>query len=157
MQNNKLYHLIFILCLLNSNAFGGDETLEKVYSFGVVPQFDPNQQAKIWIPILAEVEKLAGLRFKLLSSPSIPDFEVEFNFGRFDFAYMNAYQALIANKKQKYLPFLRDQGKKLQGILVTKKSSAITNINQLKGMTIAFPSPSALGASLIIRSDFQKK
>ncbi|MEK9775021.1 MAG: PhnD/SsuA/transferrin family substrate-binding protein, partial [Quisquiliibacterium sp.] len=77
------------------------------YTFGVVPQFDARKVVEIWGPILKELEKRTGFDFELVGSPKIPQFEIEFEQGRYDFAYMNPYHALIAGRTQKYLPLVR--------------------------------------------------
>ena len=123
------------------------------FTVGVVPQFDTRKIHKIWQPILAHLNKETGHTFVLRGSSSIPAFEKEFNAGSFDFAYMNPYHALVANKKQGYLPLIRDNGRELQGILVVRKDSGIDSIKDLNGVKISFPAPNALGASLLIRAD----
>ena len=100
---------IFIL-LLSFNIFlispvsATEKNADKVYSFGVVPQFDSRHIHSIWQPILEEIQQLTGLKFYLSGSSSIPEFEKEFAKGTFDFVYMNPYHILMANKKQGYLP-----------------------------------------------------
>jgi phosphonate transport system substrate-binding protein len=126
---------------------------EQVYTFGVVPQLEPRKLAAIWTPILRALEERTGLSFKMVGSPSIPNFEAEFEAGRFDFAYMNPYHSMIAFRTQQYEPLLRDGGKQLYGVLVTRKDSLIKSIQDLDGKQIAFPAPNALGASMMIRAD----
>lgn len=126
---------------------------ETSYTFGVVPQFEPRKLADIWAPILAEITQRTGLKLKMVGSPKIPDFEVSFMAGEFDFAYMNPYHAMLAAREQDYQPLVRDGSRRLQGILTVRKDSPITAIGDLEGKKIAFPAPNALGASLIIRAD----
>lgn len=129
---------------------------ETVYKFGVVPQFEPRKLANIWIPILKELEARTGLKFKMVGSPKIPDFETSFMAGEFDFAYMNPYHAMLASSEQGYVPLNRDHGRKLFGVLVVKKDSPIQNVKELDGATLSFPAPNALGASLLMRADLAK-
>jgi phosphonate transport system substrate-binding protein len=121
---------------------------------GIVPQFEAKKIHRIWRPILNELESKTGLRFTLRGSPTIPKFEKEFNAGNFDFAYMNPYHVLLANKREGYVPLTRDIGRTLHGILVVRKDSPYTSPKDLAGQRIAFPAPNALGASLIMRADF---
>jgi len=125
------------------------------FTVGIVPQFETQRLHAIWRPILTHLEQSTGLEFKLRGSPSIPEFEREFLQGKFDFVYMNPFHILLANKKHGYIPLVRDHGKKLYGVLVTRKDSLIKNIQDLEGKTIAFPAPNALGASLLIRADLK--
>ncbi|NQU59339.1 MAG: phosphate/phosphite/phosphonate ABC transporter substrate-binding protein [Rhodospirillales bacterium] len=150
---------IKINCLLIAGLFVGGllqvttAKAETVYSFGVVPQFEPRKLANIWTPILKELEKRTGLKFKMVGSPKIPDFEAAFMGGEFDFAYMNPYHSLVAAEKQGYVPLVRDGARELYGILVVPKNSTIKSVGELKDKKIAFPAPNALGASLLMRAD----
>jgi phosphonate transport system substrate-binding protein len=59
---------------------------------------------------------------------------------------------LKANKSSGYLPIIRDKAD-LHGILVVRKDSPVKSPAELIGKTIVFPSPNALGASLLMRAD----
>lgn len=143
--------LSLLLATLSSIAVAEGE-----YQFGVVPQFEPRQLAAIWVPILDELERRTGLRFVLAGAPRIPEFEGDFQRGRFDFAYMNPYHSLLAGDSQGYLPLVRDGGRSLSGILVVPKASPITSVAELAGERIAFPAPNALGASLLMRAELKE-
>ncbi len=130
---------------------------ETVYKIGVVPQFDAKKIYSIWNPILKELEKQTGVKFKIAGSPNIPAFEKKFQAGEFDFAYMNPYHMLIANKTQGYVPVVRDHGRSLKGILVVKKDGEIKELKDLDGKELAFPAPNALGASLLLRAELAEK
>lgn len=125
------------------------------YSFGVVPQFEQRKLFQIWRPILSELERRTGFRFVLKGSSKIPAFEQRFMAGGFDFAYMNPYHLVIASSSQGYIPLIRDGGRSLHGILVVRKDSGIETVAQLAGKTISFPSPNALGASLLMRAELK--
>ena len=140
------------MCSIKSTAFA-----ESVYTIGVVPQFDARRTQKIWTPIIKRLEAETGLSFKLVGSPDIPEFEKAFTVGKYDFAYMNPYHLIVANGSQGYTPIVRDIGRKLYGIIVVKKDSPITSVEQLDGKMIALPAPNALGAALIPRTEFATK
>jgi phosphonate transport system substrate-binding protein len=129
------------------------EQANKVYTVGVVPQFEARKLHGIWRPILNLLEEKSGYKFKLRGSASIQYFEQDFIQGKFDFAYMNPYHLLIANESAGYIPLVRDHGRKLYGVLVVNNESSITEPTQLNGKTLAFPSPNALGASLQMRQE----
>ena len=151
MKKSLFYILIILLSSFVILDVYAEEKTE--YTIGVVPQFEIRHIRKIWNPIIKEVERKTGYRLRLVGSPTIPDFEREFNAGNFDFAYMNPYHMLLANESQGYTPLVRDTGRKLQGILVVNKSSNIKTIQDLEGGKIGFPAPNALGASLLMRSN----
>jgi len=144
--------LIFIMLVFQLKSAMAD----KVYTVGVVPQFDSRTIDKIWRPVLDRLQKHTGFKFVLHASPSIPDFEQKFINGDFDFAYLNPYHMLIASRKQGYIPLVRDTGRSLRGVLVVRKDSGIKDLSVLQGKVIAFPSPNALGASLLMRAELKR-
>lgn len=121
-------------------------------SFAVVPQVGAKQIFTDWTPVLKQVSKLTGVEFKLKFYPSIPEFEADFLKGGPDIAYMNPYHLIMASKAAGYRPIIRDDASILQGILVVRKDSPVTRIDQLDGETLAFPAPNAFGASLYMRA-----
>jgi len=139
--------LAFFHGWLAPSARGAD-----AYSFGVVPQYDQRQMFATWKPIMDELQKRTGLSFRLVSAPTIQAFEKECLKGAYDFVYMNPYLLLKADKSAGYLPIIRDRSE-LRGILVVRKESPVNSPAGLNGKTIAFPSPNALGASLLMRAD----
>ncbi|MCB1889836.1 MAG: phosphate/phosphite/phosphonate ABC transporter substrate-binding protein [Rhodocyclaceae bacterium] len=119
---------------------------------GVVPQFTSARIEGTWQPLLAEVGRRAGVTLELSPSPSIPDFERRFARGEFDLVYLNPYHQVMAHQAQGYRPILRDVGRLLSGILVVRKDSPLTRVEDLAGQVVAFPAPNALGASLMMRA-----
>lgn len=142
--------LILIFSLLSQAAHA--EIPGMIFKFGVVPQYDNHSIHQIWDPILALLENRTGYRFVLHDSASIEDFEREFQLGLFDFVYSNPYHMLLANERQGYQPLVRDRGTDLYGIIVVSKDSPVRHIDELQDKTVAFPSPTALGATLMTRS-----
>lgn len=126
---------------------------KRVYTFGVVPQFEQRKLFRTWRPILDELEKRTGLKFRLVGTPKIPAFEKQFLSGNFDFSYMNPYHVIVAYDSQGYLPLVRDGGRTLNGIIVVPTDSTINSPAELDGKEMAFPSANALGASMLIRAD----
>lgn len=150
----RIIPFVLTLMLLGGGAYA-EQT--RVYSVGVVPQFDARTLQATWQPLLAELSRQSGLRFELIATPSIPAFEEAFAAGQFDFAYMNPYHMLKAHAAQGYQPLVHDHANDLQGVLVVRKDSPITDVKELDGKVVAFPAPNALGASLMIRAELQGK
>jgi len=156
--------LVVLFCLIPCYSVADEVAATSVarvkpveYSFGVVPQFEQRRLFSIWLPILAELEKRTGLVFKLKGSSRISVFEDKIEEGQFDFAYMNPYQIVKASQLQGYIPLVKDGTKQLRGVLVVQKNSKITEVSQLDGKEVVFPSPNSLGATLMMRADFQNK
>jgi len=144
---------VLILCglLVSSNLVAAEQV---VYRFGVVPQFESRVLFSIWQPVLQELGRRTGLKFKLVGSPKIPVFEKSFLAGKFDFAYTNPFHLYLTEENQGYIPLVRDGSRMLLGIVVVKKDSGYQTLADLQNKTIAFPSPNALGASLVVRASF---
>ncbi|SEG08132.1 phosphate/phosphite/phosphonate ABC transporter substrate-binding protein [Marinobacterium lutimaris] len=123
---------------------------------GVVPQFEQRKLLQIWQPIIDRLEASVSCNLEFVGAENIPDFESKFAEGLYDLAYMNPYHAVVANQKQGYLPVLRSGSRGLQGVLVVRKDSDIQSVSELNGKTLAFPSPNALGASLLMRAELQQ-
>jgi phosphonate transport system substrate-binding protein len=128
-----------------------------VYTVGVVPQFEAGRLQHIWQPLLERLGKRTGYSFRMQASGSIREFERDLLRGRFDFAYMNPYQLIMANRAKGYLPLVRDHGRELCGVLVVRKDSTIDDPRDLQGKPVAFPSPNALGASLQMRQELHDR
>lgn len=142
--------LLVLLLLGLATATASAET----YTFGVVPQFEQRKTFAIWSPILAELGKRTGLSFELVTTPTIPAFEKLYNEGNVDFAYMNPYY--MVENHQGYIPLVRDDNP-IVGILVVRKDSPYKAPADLEGKEVAFPSPNAIGASLLIRADLARQ
>lgn len=146
-----------MLAILSASPVYASDSKDKIYTVGIVPQFEVRKLHQIWRPILDELERRTGYHFRIQGSPTIPDFEGEFMLGAFDFAYMNPYHIMLANEQVGYVPLVRDVGRTLHGVLVTRKDSGLDEINDLDGKILAFPSPNALGASLQMRQELSDK
>lgn len=157
LSKNKIRKVITIFAVsivLLANLASSSYAAEP-YSFGIIPQYDQRQLFEIWKPLLDELQRRTGLSFSLASVPTIPVFEKESLNGSYDFAYMNPYNFLKARKSQGYAPLVRDRVA-LRGILVVRKGSPVTKLSELNNKVVAFPSPNALGASLLMRADLSR-
>jgi phosphonate transport system substrate-binding protein len=142
-----LLSLAMMLSLAGANLFAEE------FTFGVVPQFTTQRINDIWSPLLAELSARSGDTYTLTIEPDINEFESAFQRGDYDFAYMNPWHGVVANEAQGYLPIIRDGASTLKGVLVVRADSGINRIEQLERPEIAFPSPNALAASLLMRAE----
>jgi phosphonate transport system substrate-binding protein len=149
-----LFSFIFLTCTQFNIASAAPD--EKIYLVTVVPQFTSTEIYRDWTPLLAQLEKTTGLRFELKVYDDYPRFEADFANGIPDLVFLNPYHMIVAQKKQRYRPLIRDSAT-LSGILVTRQDSALKTPADLDGKSIAFPSPNALGASLFLRALLAEK
>ena len=121
-------------------------------SVGVVPQNGVDATTKAWQPIVDEIARRAGVELRLSVAETMAEFDKHVAAGAYDIAYMNPFQLLLARASQAYEPVVRDGATDLAGILVVRKDAGISRVEDLANKTIAFPSPNALGASLLMRA-----
>lgn len=146
----------FLQMMLFSGVRAAEEHPPSPYSFGVVPQFEQRKLYAIWKPIIDALEKGTGLAFSLVTTLKINDFEKEYMAEKFDFAYMNPYFIVRGVTPGTYLPLVRDN-KPHRGIVVVRKNGPIRTVDDLRGKTVAFPSPNAIGATLMTRAELERK
>ncbi len=146
---------ILLHCLTFINFVFAADRVPHEYSFGVTPQFQQQKLYAIWKPIIDELEKKTGLAFKLVTTLKINNFEKEYMGEKFDFAYVNPYFIVRGVKPGTYLPLVRDN-KPHRGIVVVRKDGPIGKIADLEGKTVAFPTPNAIGATLMTRSELER-
>lgn len=149
----RSFLLTLVIIVSSSVSYAADCHIK----VGVVPQFEQRRLLATWDPILNEIQVKTGCTYELGGNKSIAEFEEKFQAGEYDIAYMNPYHSVMAYKAQGYVPIVRSGEKKLQGILVVRKDSPIQDITELDGKELAFPSPNALGASLLMRAELATK
>jgi phosphonate transport system substrate-binding protein len=125
------------------------------YTFGAVPQFEQRKLHAIWKPIVDELALRTGLQFNLVSTLTVQEFHSAYTRGQFDFVYVNPYNIARLHGTQAYVPLVADK-KPVRGIVVIRKDGEVKTVADLNGKTVAFPSPNAMGASLLVRSDFEQ-
>ena len=126
----------------------------KSLSFGVVPQQAASRLAEDWGPLLAEVRRRSGVSLVFRTAPNIPAFEERLATGDYDLAYMNPYHYVVFHKASGYTAFAKEQERRLKGILVVRKDSAVLKPADLAGKTVVFPAPAAFAASILPQAEF---
>lgn len=135
----------------------GDRNARKTLTIAVVPQLPRSVTFAKWAPLLEQVGQSAQLCFDLVIPETIPAFEKLLFKGVPDLAFANPYHAVVAKKRQGYVPLLIDGSVKLSGILTVQANSTIQDIRELQDQEVAFPSPNSFAASLLIRAELAQK
>jgi len=142
---------------VSAHACIGDAKSGRIYSVNVVPQLPPAATFARWAPLLERVGQRAGLCFDLTVPASIASFETVLWGGRTDFAFANPYHEVVAKQRKGYEPLLIDSRVRLSGVLVTRNGSGVRDVRDLHDKEVAFPSPNAFAASLLIRAELAKQ
>lgn len=129
----------------------GQQTL----TFAVVPQQSATQLAEAWTPVLAWLSQSAGLQLQFVTAPDVPSFEQRLAAGDYDLAYMNPYHFTVFNAQPGYRALARAKGERIKGLVVVHKDSGIKSLNDLSGKTLAFPTPAAFAASLLVQAEMR--
>jgi len=139
------------LCCLGITQFAVAQ--ERI--LGVVPQGAAHALAQQWQPLLNHLHKSIGQDIRFVTAPTIIQFEQRVLNGEFDYAYVNPLLFVRARKQVGYRALVR-RSNPLRGIVVTGKD-APAGISSLKDAIIAFPSPTALGATILTRAELDRK
>lgn len=150
---NRLTNLAGLIAFAKALSLAAPVIAADNYIVGVVPQFATQIISSTWEPLLEKLAAKTGDTFELVIETDITQFEVAFERGDYDIAYMNPWHAVIAFETQGYIPIVKDGAKSLKGVLIVKADSAITDVSELDNTEIAFPSPNALSASLLMRTE----
>ena len=129
----------------------GQQTL----NFAVVPQQSATQLAEAWTPVLAWLSQSSGLHLQFVTAPDVPSFEQRLAAGEYDLAYMNPYHYTVFSTRPGYQALARAKGDRIKGVLVVQKDSAIKGLADLNGKTLAFPTPAAFAASLLVQAELR--
>ncbi len=125
------------------------------YTLAVIPQFEQRKLYEHWRPIADELERRTGHRFRLVTTAGVREFEAEFLKGRWDLVYMSPYFLGKTAGTLGYLPLVRDR-EPVSGILVVRKGGAIRTPSDLRGKPVAFPTPNAVGACMMMRAELKR-
>jgi phosphonate transport system substrate-binding protein len=154
MKSMQQVYLYLFCFLITGSAWGGAfaDYDSDLISFGIVPQQSASTLARIWTPLLEHLSQRTGRRIVFRTAPDIPTFEQRLAAGEYDIAYMNPYHYTIFSLQPGYRVFAKERERRIKGILVVRKESDLQSLDQLAGLTLAFPSPAAFAASLLPRA-----
>lgn len=130
----------------------GDRSARTEHSVLLIPRIEATAMYRAWAPLLERLGRETGMCFQLRIARSFPEFEREVLAGQPDFAFLNPYHEVMAHREAGYIPLIRDDQSGLAGILVVRKDGPIRGVSDLNGKPVAFPSPNAYVASLVLRA-----
>jgi len=131
--------------------------LDRVYSFGVVPQQAATRLAQMWVPLLQRLQVVSGVPLQFATAKDIPTFEQGLAAGRYDFAYMNPFHFVVFNVAPGYRALARDRDQRLKGIMVVAKQAPYTALEDLANQELVFPAPGAFAASILTRAELERR
>ena len=151
-QLNRVLGTLFLLWFAAWSHAG-----DKTYSFGVAPQPSSKQLARLWTPIFQSIKRHSGVKLQSATAKNIPEFEKRLATGVYDFAYMNLHHFTLFNQDPDYRSLLVRIDQLIREIVVVRKDSPLTNLTELAGELLAFPSPAAFAASVLPRAQLSQQ
>jgi phosphonate transport system substrate-binding protein len=130
-------------------------SLEKKLIFGIAPQQSANLLIESWSPLIEKIKQDCDCLVQFATAPSIAEFEQKVESGEYDLVYLNPLHFINAQKIG-YTSLVREEGRKLKGIIVVKKESAIKELSDLNGKKIAFPGETAFAATILVQKKFEQ-
>ncbi len=121
--------------------------------FAVHPLHNPRRLFEVYQPLVDLInERVAPTyRFRLETSRDYATFEKKLAIGKFQFAVPNPYQTLQSEAHGYRIIGKMGNDQRFRGIIVMRRDSQRTSINDLKGAPISFPAPTALAATMMPR------
>lgn len=150
--------LLFALSIAGSNTWAAEPTpsVKDSIVFGVVPQQAMNKLIATWKPLLTYLSETTGKTFKFDSSTEIDLFDERVRKGEFDVVYMNPALYSKTHDSVGYLAIAKEKETELKGLIVIHKDSPITQLSELAGKSMVFPSPVAFAATVLPLAELTK-
>ena len=120
------------------------------YRFAIHPLHNPKKLAEAYQPLIAYLNRnVAQGRFELEASRDYQAFEDKLRKRQPDFLLPNPWQTLQAIDAGYGVVAMAGDAEDFKGIFIVRKDSDIKTPADLKGKTVAYPSPTALAACLL--------
>ncbi|EMP54517.1 phosphonate ABC transporter periplasmic phosphonate-binding protein [Marinobacter santoriniensis NKSG1] len=140
------------LMLIAAPAWSRSESL----TFGIVPQESSSRLADQWTPLMRYLSTRLNRPVRFMTAPDIPTFEKRVLAGEYDIAYMNPYHYVVFSNTPGYQAIAKEGGKQIRGIVVVPESAPAEDLEDLDGMTVAFPAPAAFAATILVRAELER-
>ncbi|MFA5170761.1 MAG: phosphate/phosphite/phosphonate ABC transporter substrate-binding protein [Sulfuriferula sp.] len=122
----------------------------KEYVIGILPLHNPQRLMNIYGPILEHINAtMPDVHFRIEASRNYDEFEKKLYSGHFDFAMSNPYQTILSLKHGYRVFGKMGDDDNFRGIILVRKDSGIHTVNDLKGKKVAYPSATALAATMM--------
>jgi phosphonate transport system substrate-binding protein len=110
--------------------------------FGVLNQQSPALTAERWNPILHYVTSMSGVPLRFRMGATVQETDAMMGRGEFDFVFTN-HNFQPEYEAAGYRVIARWGGDAIRAVVAVSNDSAISDLGQLQGKKVAFPSPDA--------------
>ncbi len=130
----------------------GDESAQQAneYVVGIHPLHNPQRLMELYGPIADYMNRtIPEVHFRLEASRNYEEFEKKLYSGHFAFAMPNPYQTLRSLKHGYRIFGKMCDDEVFRGIILVRRDSDIHEVADLKGKIVAYPSATALAATMM--------
>ena len=142
---------VFIVLMLWAGLAAAAEALV----VGVTPQQSAGRLAENWVPLLEEAGRRFGAPLTFRTAPGTQEFERRVLAGEYDVVYGSPVLYVAAASALGARAIAR-QRQDEQGVLVVRADSAIREVGQLRGQSVAFPAASAFGGTILTQAALKR-
>jgi phosphonate transport system substrate-binding protein len=129
-------------CLLVATAVAGGALAQPALVFGVLNQQSPALTAERWNPILHYVSSASGVALRFRMGATVQETDAMMGRGEFDFVFTN-HNFQPEYEAAGYRVIARWGGDAIRAVVAVSADSPISELGQLQGKKVAFPSPDA--------------
>ena len=123
---------------------------DPVYRLAVHPLHNPTKLMQAYQPLIEYLNsRIKGARFDLEASRDYANFEEKFRRRRPELLLPNPWQTLEAMKVGYHVIAMAGEAKDFKGLFIVRRDSEVKHPSDLKGKSVAYPSPTALAACIM--------
>lgn len=120
------------------------------YRFAVHPLHNPKLLSAAYQPLLDHLNgRLDGVRLELEASRDYAAYEAKIRARGPEFLLPNPWQAIQANAAGYRVIAMAGDAADFRGLIIVRKDSTVVSPADLRGQTVAYPSPTALAACVM--------
>lgn len=121
-----------------------------VYRLAIHPLHNPKKLAEAYQPLITYLDRvIPEVRIELEASRDYQSYETKFRARAPQLLLPNPWQTLEAMKSGYHVIAMAGDAEDFRGIFIVRRDSAIATPADLKGKTVAYPSPTALAACIM--------
>jgi len=129
------------LSVLPGGVMAAEKAVIRPLLFGVLNQQSAIRTAEYWNPVLRHITQVTGIPLQLKMGPTVEATDGMMEREELDLIFTN--HNFQAKYDGKYRVLVRRSGKPSHGVVVALESSSFKSIQELDGLTVAFPSRDA--------------
>ncbi|MEK6748598.1 MAG: phosphate/phosphite/phosphonate ABC transporter substrate-binding protein [Pseudomonadota bacterium] len=128
------------ICLIFAEA-SAVSAAEKPWVMGIFPRRTPTETMMMFSPLAKYLSATLGREVKVETTPDYPSFADALASKRYDFVHFNQYQYIRSHRDRAYVAIAKNvenQSDTIRGLIIVRKDSGITKLQQLFGKAIVF-------------------